>query len=153
MVQIDIRIEDTEIRQRLARLSRDSQDLSPAMARISEILVASTEDAFANERSPDGTPWAPLADTTLKRRQKAGRDGPILQITRDLLRSIDSDHDRTSAVAGTNLIYAATHQFGHEHDNLFGRGIEATIPARPFLGLRRDYVDDIVDVIIQHLTA
>ena len=151
MVEIDIRIEDTELRQRLAQLSRDSQDLSPAMEAISEILVASTEDAFENERSPDGTPWAPLADSTLKRRLKAGRDGPILQITRDLLRSIDSDHDRTSAVAGTNVIYAATHHFGHEHDNLFGRGIEATIPARPFLGVSSNHARDIVRALQDHL--
>ena len=42
----------------------------------------------------------------------------------DLLRSIASDSGRDWAAAGTNLVYAATHQFGRD-----------AIPAWPFLGL------------------
>ena len=48
-----------------------------------------------------------------------------LQRSGALVRSILADWSPTESVAGTNLIYAATHQFGDP---------DRDIPARPYLG-------------------
>ena len=49
------------------------------MRKIAEALQAGVERSFAAEASPDGKPWAPLAKSTLRQREKSGYDGPILQ--------------------------------------------------------------------------
>ncbi len=152
MTTIDITVDDDAVSSALGRLQQRASDLSPAMAVVASLLRESAEESFERQAASDGTPWAPLAPATAARKARKGYS-PLALVRDGYLRSLTALSTPTTAVAGTNLIYAATHQFGHEHDNLFGRGIEATIPARPFLGLRRDYVDDIVDVIIQHLTA
>lgn len=110
--RITIEIDDREARRGLRDLAEAGEDLSPAMRVVSELLLSIAEESFEREASPEGDPWAPLAASTLRQRKREGKDGPILQRDRHLRRSLDSDHDRTSAAAGTNLAYAAIHQFG-----------------------------------------
>ena len=68
--------------------------------------------------------------------------GPILERSDDLASRILADWDDTSAVAGTNVVYAATHHFGDE---------ERSIPARPFLGLSADARDAVLQAIVDRL--
>lgn len=162
-MNVDIRLNEADYRRinrRLDDLRDDAEDLTPAMRAIAEHLLATTEDAFAGEESPDGEPWKPLAPSTARERRRSGYDGPILQRRRDLLRSIDSQYDHRSAAVGTNLIYAPVHQFGAEIEiparaAVAGFGsISAhtiTIPARPFLGFGPGDEDEIVDIIQRHL--
>jgi hypothetical protein len=44
------------------------KDLRPSMKRGAELIVALMNDSFKNQASPDGTPWAPLAKSTLRAR-------------------------------------------------------------------------------------
>lgn len=73
------------------------------------------------------------------------RQGTPLVDTENLMSSITSFYDNDSALVGTNVIYAAIHQFGGKA----GRGLSVTIPARPFLQLTEqdelDLIDDIQD--------
>ena len=115
---------------------------------IKHVVVDHTKRSFQSEAAPDGTPWAELSEVTRGRRlgkianadRRQSAPVPILQDNRDLIMSILPDWDRTTAVVGTNLKYATTHQFGAEKGS-FGttrRGIPipwGDIPARPFLGL------------------
>lgn len=115
MTRIDVRFNEADHRRvvdRLNELIRNGEDLTPAMRAVSEHLLSVAEESFARESSPDGEAWAPLAPSTRRQRRREGKDGPILQRDRHLRRSLDSDHGRDYAAAGTNLIYAAIHQFG-----------------------------------------
>ena len=87
--------------------------------------------------------WRPLEPATVRERvrKRYGR-GPILERSGDLASRILADWDDSTAVAGTNVVYAATHHFGDP---------ERGIPARPFLGLSRDTRDVVVDAIVEHL--
>ena len=78
--------------------------------------------------APDGRRWAAWSAAYAATR---GPGKSLLQSEGDLLDSIVSDvHDDTAEV-GSNLVYAATQQFGDDD-----RGI----PARPYLGIsRRDH--------------
>ena len=150
-VNIDIEYNDSAVRRTLDRLMRAATDLSPAMREIAEHLVDSAAESFEQSSAPDGTPWAPLKPSTKKDRQRRGyRAGPILERSGDLITSIISDSDATSAVAGTNLEYAARHQLGFEGPDSLGRDIDT--PARPFLGLWPEHEDLIVESILKHFT-
>lgn len=46
------------------------QDLTPAMRSIGEHPLNSTRKRFADDEAPDGTPWAPLSETTKKRKRR-----------------------------------------------------------------------------------
>ena len=149
-MNINVRLDEADHRRvvdRLIEIQSAGRDLSPAMRSIARILERETHDSFAGERAPDGTPWAPLQPATLRQRERIGADGPILQVHRMLLRSIQRDAGRDHAAVGTNLVYAATHQFGRE----FGRG--NPIPARPFLGFTPDTTRELVDAVRRHLAG
>ena len=182
----DVKFDDrdyTRVVRRLNELIQDGLDLAPAMRAISEFFLSRVQDSFAREQAPDGTPWAPLAPGTLRERRRRGKDGPILQRDRQLLGSMDTSYGPTSAAAGTNVVYAATHQFGAELPPrqqvlafaarggrftsrraasrrragavrvAFASTGAVTIPARPFLGFERSDVERVLDIIEDHLAG
>ena len=150
-VKIDIELDDSAVRRALDRLMRAGDDLRPAMREIAGHLEDSAAESFELESAPDGTPWAPLKKSTKRDRRRRGyRDGPILERSGDLITSITSDSDARTAVAGTNLEYAARHQLGFEGPDSLGRDIDT--PARSFLGLWPEHEDLIVEAIHRHFT-
>lgn len=71
------------------------------------------------------------------------RDGVPLVDTENLMSSITSYYDNDTAAVGTNVEYAAIHQFGGKA----GRGQKVDIPARPFLTLNDEDEKDLIDDI------
>ena len=143
MTTIDIELDDREVRRALRRIAGALADPSPAMRAIATRLADRAEDAFETQASPGGMPWPALKPATERARNKSGHVPiTILQRSGALVRSILADWSPTEAVAGTNLVYAATHQFGDPERN---------IPARPFLGASGEDNRFIVDTLIRHL--
>lgn len=77
------------------------------------------------------------------------RSGIPLNDTGALRQSIDELSDNDTALVGTNMVYAAIHQFG----GWAGRNRKVYIPARPFLQLtnedKQDLMDDVQDYFVQ----
>ena len=77
------------------------------------------------------------------------RSGIPLNDTGALRQSIDELSDNDTALVGTNMVYAAIHQFG----GWAGRNNKVFIPARPFLQLtnedKQDLMDDVQDYFAQ----
>ncbi len=118
---IEIRYNDTAVRDALRRLRDAGADMSPAMRDIAAALEADADRAFDDEASPDGTPWEPLRQSTIDARKKRRKwPGQILQRSARLARSLTSDSGDDYAAAGTNVIYGALHQFGAKR-GAFGR--------------------------------
>ncbi|AUI65203.1 MULTISPECIES: phage virion morphogenesis protein [Glaesserella] len=69
------------------------------------------------------------------------RKGKLLVDTENLMNSIESAYDNDNAIVGTNVEYAAIHQFGGQA----GRGQKVKIEARPFLQLTDDDEVDILE--------
>jgi phage virion morphogenesis protein len=92
------------------------------------VMRGSIEQTFRDQGSPAGS-WAPLAASTIRRDRTAGVGRKILIRSSRLKNSVTSAQAQTingnTLVIGSNLIYAATHQFGR------GR-----IPQREFLKFR-----------------
>jgi phage virion morphogenesis protein len=155
-----------DLRERAARL----KNTAPLLKRIGVYVSRNAVPAnFRNQASPDGTPWKPLAAQTisLRRGKHQGKgsgsapkkfSGKILQDTGRLKASFTSEVRGNAVAVGTNVAYAARHQFGFKGARGaqgFARG-KASTPARPFLfdeqgNLSKEAEDEIQTLIEDYL--
>ena len=157
-MKIDVEIDDRAVVRALNGLAARARDMGPAMRAIAGHLEDGVADALENQAAPDGTPWAPLAESTRGQRERAGYppDKPILERTGDLFASVSSRWTPTQAVATVSQVYARVHQFGAEAGEFgadaSGRPLPwGDIPARPFLGLSDDTREAILEDLARHL--
>lgn len=152
-----IRVEvDQELLNRLHELSEP--DIRAAMTAAGEAIRTSTLERFEREKDPDGRPW--------KKSIRAQRDGgKTLTISRDLANSIHVESSAKGVEVGTNKEYAAVHQFGAtiraKGDGLLKFMIgdqwiskkEVKIPARPYMGITEDDMQEITHIIEDAVTG
>lgn len=154
-------------------------DLTTPLNDIAEYLHQSTDDRFRQQVGPDGSPWAPLAPSTLARK-KGGRilrDKGTLQDT--LRHSVSNDE----LSFGTDRPYGAIHQLGGKVQHAarsqqvyFRQGKDGSVgsrfvkksrsnfaqwitrgehssemPARPYLGLSEQDNGEILAIIHEYL--
>ena len=122
MSGFSVQVDDAQVRAALAALSARMGDLSPAMRSIGQTLVAATDLAFRSQKDPWGQAWKPLAASTLRGRRK-GKGSGSDKILRDTGRLQNSLNYRPGVTVGkdwvrfgTNVAYAAIHQFGGSID-------------------------------------
>ena len=109
-----IQVEDAQVTTALLALRSRCANLQPVMARIGQQLVTLADLSFRAEKDPWGTAWQRLSQSTLRqRRQGKGTGGhKILRDTGRLAGSISYRASAEQVVVGTNVVYAAIHQFG-----------------------------------------
>ena len=132
------------------------QHRRPLFTRLGRVTHSDSRMNFRNQRSPDGTPWAPLKM----------RNGQILSDSGRLKNSLSYQVGDDEVQVGTNVKYARTHQFGATiyptstpkrkkalafpgpgGKTIFAKKV--VIPARPFLGLEQRQVNKIHQTIDQ----
>lgn len=131
---------------RLDRLAKTTGRLKPVLEEVGSALETSVSLRFERERGPGGGAW--------KQSARAKVDGgQTLNDTGRLAQSITSRASDSDVAVGTNVIYAAIHQFGGVIKPVKARALvfavpgrkgkvrtrKVTMPARPFLGF--DAVD------------
>ncbi len=144
-----IEVDDEAVRAVLQRLVDLGADMSAVTRPISEMMMAAVETRFADESSPEG-PWADLAPSTKKAREKRGKwPGMILQESGQMLSQIVPFFSEDEAGVGTNYhapgsdyILAAIQHFG---TGSAGRNHATTIPARPIFVLSDEDIQRIFD--------
>ncbi len=122
-------------------------DMTVPLKQAAVAMAADTKENFAGSHDPMGKPWPPLQHP---RRNSKGHD----QILRDkglLMASVTAGGTghvetltTTQLVWGTNLIYAATHQYGDPSRN---------IPQRQFLGWSPKLVQTVDRIFGQFLAS
>lgn len=152
MSSVSMRI-DGQLNELLARLNQMSGvDKAGVMNAIAEGLRTSTLERFRSEESPEEIRWKPSI-------RAARQGGKTLTKSVGLKNSIRVQADETGAAIGTNLVYAATQQFGDERTirakaskylrfQIDGRwvsvpSVRVNIPARPFLGISKEDEEEI----------
>ena len=139
-----IRIEVTGAEAALSQLQRAIEATAnprPLYDEIGAALVVSTQMRFEREETPEGAKWP----ASLRAIVEGGR---TLTDTGRLMQSITHEASDSGVAVGTNVLYAAIHQFGGKITAKTGKGLvfkgagdqwvrkqSVTIPARPFLGL------------------
>lgn len=178
---LEVVIDTTTVGKALDDLIKRLGDLTTPLNDIAEYLHQSTDDRFTKQVAPDGSPWAPLAPSTLARK-KGGRILRNKGTLQDTLRHVVSNNE---LAFGTDRPYGAIHQFGGkiEHaarsqqvyfrqgkDGSVGsrfvkktksnfaqwvtRGAHDTeIKARPYLGLSAEDGGEILVIIQEYLLA
>lgn len=132
------------LQERIQRLGRhEHKDL---LIQLGGLMESQTRRRITEDQeSPDGEPWqAWTADYAATRH--GGQS--LLQGQGHLLDSITSEMIGDEIHTGSNLVYAAIHQFGGTPDMAPG---PAGIPARPYLGFSRDNLDEIEATVDQWL--
>lgn len=142
--QVDV--DDSVAIAKIKAMQAAAADMTPLHARIGAALVSQVQLGFKAGQSPYAQAWKPL-----KLRQ-----GQPLRDTGRLRNSITSLPDQSGVTVGTNLIYAAVHQFGATikpkkpggrlvfegpNGTIFAK--QVTIPARPFMPLTPDGATDL----------
>lgn len=108
VAEVKVRIESRELLAALARLKMSlplGGDMSPAMRSLARVLKTGTQLRFRSARDPDGEAWP-------RSRRASEQGGQTLSLSRRLRNSITSASTSTTASVGTNVLYAAIHQFG-----------------------------------------
>lgn len=143
-------IDTTPLAELVRRLDAVDGDRREAMEPIGAAWETSTRLRFETSRAPDGMPWKP------SQRVLAYRGKTPLKTLVDSARlkgSIMHQVDGDTVEVGTNVAYAAAHQFGatiqqagaHAVPLVLPEGAAGgrviVLPARPFLGIEEgDYV-------------
>lgn len=134
------------------------QDPAPLWDEIGLSLVTSTQMRFERGVTPAGNPWPPSI-----RVQLGQGSGKTLIESGRLMQSITHDADAGGVSVGTNVIYAAVHQFGDIimaknaaalHFKLGGVDVfvdSVEIPARPFLGVDQADQDEMIKIAADYI--
>ena len=152
------RFDGTAAIEHLSGLVDAINDPSPLLAELGEYGLRSTRARFKTQTAPDGTAWAALQPWSQK--EKRRNKNRILTLNGYLRGQMTWQlvGDRTVEI-GSNLPYAAVHQFGatikpRAAKVLIFRGHAAksvTIPARPYLGLSDEDRSEIVGRTLEWL--
>lgn len=139
-----------ELKEMLRRREEHLADMRGFWRSVGHYLVTRTvKECFGKGQSPDGTKWKPWTKKYKERMEKLGKGGNNILIDDSvpgLRGSIKYDAFRDRVVVGSNLPYAATHQFGDsrslkikkvsKNEKPFTQNIKnRNIPARPYLGV------------------
>lgn len=138
--RIDIEIDDKRVRGSIGKLLDALANPHPALDEIGSRLVASTLERFRSETAPDGTPWQQSLRALVQ-------GGQTLQDTGRLRDSIQHVVRGDGVDIGSNLVYAAIHQFGGKA----GKGHAVTLSARPYLGIDDRDAAAIERIVTRHI--
>lgn len=100
-----IRIDDADVRRLLGDLELAGRNLSDLMEQLAAQVEFDTARRFETQVDPDGNPWPPSL-------RALAENGETLTDTARLRQSITSSVSPTAFEVGTNVVYAAIHQFG-----------------------------------------
>ena len=127
----------------LNRLIDKPERIEPALREIGEHLIESTQNRTAKQVDPNGEAWAPLSPKTIKQKAKSGQSNKILRGLGSLADTLNYQISQNQLAFGSNMEYAATHQFGR---------LSANIPQRELIGLSSDDNIEILEILTLHLT-
>ena len=172
IVELDDEAARNNLREMVARMERPL----PFYTAVGNTLVSSTGERFRAQVAPDGTPWTPLKQATIRARLKRG--GSAISILRDqghLIGSINAAPSDDDVRIGSASPYAAIHQLGgiiekqasarYKVGRRFAKrhvsggadvSIAAhriTIPARPYLGISKQDEVEIFETAADWLTS
>lgn len=113
-------MQDDELLRYLSRLQQELAEPRELMQGIGDLLVQRIESRTADKLDPDGAPWAPLAESTLRRKRGQGsilvgaqhRRGGRELLGGHMLEHASANADDTSVEVGFPEPYAGYHETG-----------------------------------------
>ena len=111
---ITVKIEDPKVLDKLAAIRARTENMRPAWKLVGQTILQSIKERFGRHGpAPDGTPWEAVTSRYAAWKSRKRKDpGNILIFSSDLLKSINARPESDGVTIGTNVVYAAIHQFG-----------------------------------------
>ncbi len=158
MSGVRIEYDDSQVIAMLTAVSEKTRNMESIMRSIGTVLIERNRMRFDRQVDPDGRPWAPTK-----------RGGQILRLTGVLFNSLQvGEVTPTSVEVGTNVPYAAAHQFGSKpyvikprlapylwlpaYTRKVSQVNHPGLKPRPFLGISPDDRDEILTILTNFLT-
>ena len=126
----------------LGKAAHKLGDTQALMESVGEALRSGTIVRFEAEEDPQGKKWKPSA------RAMAG-GGKTLDKESHLKDSIDYAATSDKVMVGSNLPYARIHQLGGKT----GKGHKVDMPARPYLGVSEEDMDEVRETMADFLAG
>ena len=126
----------------LGKAAHKLGDTQALMESVGEALRSGTIERFEAEEDPQGKKWKPSA------RAMAG-GGKTLDKESHLKDSIDYAATSDKVMVGSNLPYARNHQLGGKT----GKGHKVDMPARPYLGVSEEDMDEVRETMADFLAG
>lgn len=155
MVRLKVTVEVGPVKDYLDEVQASLRMPGRAMAAVALRMLKMQKQHFIEERDSTGKKWQRLAPSTIRhRRNKPGPFGMAkLRDTGRLWGSLTQAHTPTEAIVGTNVKYAAVHQFGFQRSGVrpipvresfrsrAGERVEIVRPARIRVNIpKREYL-------------
>ncbi|GCL64361.1 phage virion morphogenesis protein [Pseudaquabacterium pictum] len=105
---VTVKIDDARVKAALDRVRLAlplGGQMLPLMQNIGRVLRTGAQLRFRSTTGPDGKAW----EKSFRAKTEGGQ---TLSLTRRLRNSITTEATNTSVAVGTNVLYAAVHQFG-----------------------------------------
>ncbi|MCH4573103.1 phage virion morphogenesis protein [Achromobacter xylosoxidans] len=152
-----VEVNDAQFAEAMKRLDELIKDMTPALRGIGEYLASSSKDRFGSQTAPDGSAWAPLSEWY--RESKRANKDKVLTLNGYLCNTIHWQVFPDQVLVGSNLEYAAIHQFGGiirpkraKALKVGGRVVsQVKIPARPYLGISTDDATESEALVAEYL--
>lgn len=152
---VTVEINDAQITLAFQHLEAALTDMTQPMRDIGEVLVVSTKDRMRQGQSPNGSPFAPRSQVTLRayeaRNQKYGPHP--LWLTGTMREGIAYDAGRDYVQITSAAIQSAVMQFGAPKGAFGPRTPWGNIPVRPFLGVSEQDRGNIVEIVAEWLES
>ena len=126
----------------LGKAAHKLGDTQALMESVGDALVSGTLKRFQDEEDPTGKKWP-------KSKRAAKKDGQTLTDTALLRRSVDYAATSDKMMVGSNLPYARIHQKGGKT----GKGHKVDMPARPYLGVSEEDMDEVRETVADFLAG
>lgn len=112
-------------------------DYTPALEPHLQGLEELHSGFFQGSVDPNGSPWRPLAPSTVARK---GHDTILVETTQLVQSLVSETSESVRAVSERGLIFGTS-----DEKAMFHQEGTARMPARPMVGLQEEYLDKIVD--------
>ena len=132
---------------RLCRRMGSMRDYRKPLKACRVLMLSGIKKCFAAQTTPDGVPWPKLKPGTIRGRRKGGAGAKALRDTDILYNSMTGGGGRGvirilkpgKVVVGSNLEYAAVHNYGYPAGN---------IPARTYCGHRPENIPKYEKILV-----
>jgi phage virion morphogenesis protein len=152
-IRLDVTVDDERVKKAFEAYAARGRSFEYAFKVIGEMLRTSTRHHFEVEADPWGRKWQPLSERTKwSMTRKGGKTTrgfmTILRATGRMYQSIISHASPWSVEVGTN----ARAEDGISYPMAMQQGVPSqNIPARPFLGLNDEDVEEVGAILMRLL--
>lgn len=147
-MKIKVKISDEKALSMLETMGRNSRNITPALASIRSLLLASVDENFEAEGRP--VKWKDLSEYTIDNRTANGKwPGKILQVSGQLASSVTGILTNDSVIIGSNKSYAKLQNNGGVTKTPAGNRVK--VPARPFILIQKEDEKEARKILNDHL--